>query len=363
MVYPSNPKDGVHIYSQNLKKHLEKSVDIESFEVKKSHNPLYYLNLAKNASQNCDILHMQFKFGMFGSSLVECFMYFLFIWVVDKDIKIVTSLHDITNPKAKPKNIKEIAIIKKLKTIQKSLIKNSDVLISHTLQGKGILLKDGIKNEKIKVISHGTSERTDENDSKLDFNFDIKKKIVLTTFGYLRSGKGIEKVLNIINKLPENYIYIVAGKPKDQKYFQKLKGIVKRENIGNRVEFIDFIPEENIPYLMKITDLFIVPKDEGNGIILNLDSGPLNLGLSYNKVILTSELEQFKEKEGKWGCIKTCDMDETKNLKESITSLIKNEKLRKSLKKNSKVFCENNKLKKIAKKTYEVYSGVSENKK
>ena len=95
----------------------------------------------------------------------------------------------------------------------------------------------------------------------------------------------------MFHKLPDNYIYVIAGFGPEQEQIEK---IIWKFNLTDRVYLLGHISEEEKKCLYQISDLFIMPnisvKDDQEGFgIVALEAG------SYGLPIIATDIEGIKD--------------------------------------------------------------------
>ncbi len=88
---------------------------------------------------------------------------------------------------------------------------------------------------------------------------------VLLTVARLVERKGLDHVLMALRDardLPENWLYVIGGKGPLE---DRLREMVREMGLQDRVRFLGFVPDENLPGLYGAADLFIEPNREING--------------------------------------------------------------------------------------------------
>ena len=131
-------------------------------------------------------------------------------------------------------------------------------------------------------------------------NIKINAKVILLTVGRLIKRKGHAWFIeNVFGKLPDHYIYMIAGLGPEQEQVEK---IIRKFNLTDRVHLLGYISEEEKNCLYQISDLFIMPNisvegdQEGFGIVA-LEAG------SHGLPVIATDLEGIRDAiiEGKTG--------------------------------------------------------------
>lgn len=155
--------------------------------------------------------------------------------------------------------------------------------------------------KKISVIysglDHNQYKPMEKNDEKINYvtdKFHLKKPFFLAV-GRLEEKKntaGIVEAFGIFkNKIGKNnYQLVLAGKPGYN--FYKIEENIKRYNLEKDVVITGFVPDEDLPFLMKKAYLFMMPSFyEGFGL-------PIIEAMACGVPAITSNLASMKEVAG-----------------------------------------------------------------
>jgi len=249
-----------------------------------------YINVANKLNQlkEVKLVNIQHEFGIFGGKYGSHLL--LFLEKLQKPI--VTTLHTVLPaPDEKMRNIVQV------------IMKYSKGIIVMTNSSKEILEKDyGLDPDRIQVIPHGihhvsygTSKQTK---SALGF-FD---KIILSTFGFLSPGKGIEYIIEALPKVVEkfpNVRLLIAGpthpvvlEQEGETYRNFLTQKVRQLDLSNYVYFYNtFLNVNKLLQFLEATDIYLSTS-------LNRDqavSGTLSYALGSGRSVISTSFAQAKE--------------------------------------------------------------------
>lgn len=251
---------------------------------------LSYATLSETINRDCRIklAVVQHEFGFFSGSKGNDFQNFL-----EKTEKPVIVVFHTVLPRPD----------KNLKTIVKSIADSSKSLIVMTKASAEILINDySIRKEKIDVISHGTHLVTNNNKTYLKKKYGYSKLKLLTTFGLLGPGKGIETTLNaipeIVKKNPE-VLFLLIGKThpgiiksEGEIYRNMLEEKVASLGIGKYVRFINKYIE--LPVLLeylRMTDIYLFTSRDPNQAV----SGTFSYAMSCGCPVISTPIPQALE--------------------------------------------------------------------
>jgi len=157
----------------------------------------------------------------------------------------------------------------------------------------------GIPKEKLTVIPVGinfdslqVSSELKKSETLLKFNIPIRGVKILLTVGRLIKRKGHSWfIVHVLRKLPEHYIYLIAGAGPEQ---DSITDLTRELNLTHRVYLLGRVSDEEKNCLYQISDLFVMPNisvkndQEGFGIVL-LEAG------RYGLPVIASNIEGIRD--------------------------------------------------------------------
>lgn len=241
-----------------------------------------YLDAAKFLNESSiDIVSIQHEYGIYGGPDGE---YVLDLLAALKKPAVATLHTVLQNPSPNQKRI-----------IQE-MAKLCGVLIVMVKIGRQILLDVyGVDPSKVTVIPHGVPNVHKVSASSVKKSLGFSDKAILSTFGLINRGKGIEHVIeampNILEKHP-NVVYLVLGethpgvrKHEGESYRNMLTETINRLGIEEHVRFNNrFLSLNELVRYLCATDVYITP-------YLNKDqicSGTLAYALGCGKAIAST---------------------------------------------------------------------------
>jgi glycosyltransferase involved in cell wall biosynthesis len=233
-----------------------------SFTLDTTDSEAYYF-LAKRINANTAIktVMIQHEFGLFGSANEGDLLKFLYF--LNKPIVMV--FHTILpHPEVEMReNVQEIMFA-------------CESVVVMTNNAADILIKDyDAEKEKISVIAHGTHLVPHLNKEKLKEKYGFEHRKVLTTFGLLSSGKGIETTLEslpaIIEAHPE-VLFLVIGKThpsvvkeEGEKYRNELIAKTIELHLEGHVQFINsYVSLPQLLEYLQLTDIYLFTSKDPN---------------------------------------------------------------------------------------------------
>jgi glycosyltransferase involved in cell wall biosynthesis len=191
--------------------------------------------------------------------------YHIFIGFIQKiffRVPLVLDIHDLTVDLFQEKwsSKKSGFILPFVKFIEKISCGFSDQVLTVTQECVNILIKRGIKKEKIELILNSANEEIFEFDENREFK-EIKSGLKLFYHGTVAERFGIHIVIKalpaIIETIPQTKL-ILYGKY-DPSYKKYLSELISELKLENSVEFNSSVPIEKIIELIKTVDIGVVP--------------------------------------------------------------------------------------------------------
>ncbi|MCM8785891.1 MAG: glycosyltransferase [Candidatus Omnitrophica bacterium] len=275
-------------------------------------------------NSDIEIVGIQHEFGIFGGEYGEYLLEFL------DNIKkpCVTTFHTVLpNP---PQKMREIV---------RRISEKSSYIVVMTNLGKTLLNEYyGIPKRKIELIYHGVPFFYLRPTNYLKEKLNLNDKIVISTFGLLSRGKGIEYVIyslpKILNEFP-NVVYLVIGathpnivKQEGESYREFLINECERLNVIDNVKFINkFLSLEELLDYLGATDIYITPYLNPSQIT----SGTLSYALGCGKACISTPYLYAKDifENGKRGII--VNFRDPENISDAVIYLLKNPEKKKQI--------------------------------
>jgi len=299
---------------------IEHAYEDEVKYILHTNNKESFTNLANDINKNnrLKMVLIQHEFGLFENREGE-----LLKLMGDINVPKVLGFHTVLpNPDHVFKqNVQNLALA-------------ADSLIVMTKASSKILYNDyGIPNEKITVIPHGTHLVPHANKTSLKEKYELENKKVLSTFGFLGSGKSIETTLDAmpsIIKENNNVIFLIIGKTHPsvlkrdgEKYRVFLENRISELGINDHVKFINsFIPLDELLEYLQLTDVYLFTSKDPNQAV----SGTFSYAISCGCPIISTPIPHAVEVLGKDAGI-IIDFGDTLQLAEAANKLLIDEQL------------------------------------
>jgi glycosyltransferase involved in cell wall biosynthesis len=160
----------------------------------------------------------------------------------------------------------------------------------------------GIPLEKIEVVHHGVPSVNTESRANLKVHYGFSDRKIISTFGFLSPGKGIEYGIEAISGVVETHpeaLYIIWGKTHPvvkeetgEVYREQLKDLIHSFGLDNNVKFVDkLLTQEEVIQSLVLSDIYMTPylgKDQAV-------SGTLAYGVGYGRVIVSTPYRYAEE--------------------------------------------------------------------
>ena len=133
-----------------------------------------------------------------------------------------------------------------------------DLVTTPTKTAAGLMKKIGF-SKKILVVSNGIDIEKfhpGQDGDYLKKRYKLPNKPILLYVGRLDKEKNVDSVLRALSKMNRKIAphFLVAGKGFEEK---NLKRLAKKLGIGKMVTFAGFVPDDDLPYLYRMSDVFI----------------------------------------------------------------------------------------------------------
>lgn len=164
-------------------------------------------------------------------------------------------------------------IIKVVKSIEKSVLEKSNNILVASNYMKNKIYDNHSIDSNVDIIAVPTN--TDKFKPKFYSKNNAKKhilkdnKIVLLTIRRLQKRMGVDNLIRAFKDVSDkfdNVVLMIGGKGP---YKEELEKLVKELNLECKVEFLGFIPEEEISIYYEAADLFIMPSIDLEGFGLS----------------------------------------------------------------------------------------------
>ncbi len=277
------------------------------------------------SESDVDVINIQHEHGLFGGEDGEYLLDFL------KEVRkpVVTTLHTvILDP---PKHFREVT---------RQICEASEVVVVLANCAIPILREHyGVVNPDIRLIHHGAPYT----DPRPQFKAAVRRALglggrrVITTFGLIGPGKGLEYAIEAMRRLvirhPET-VYLVVGKThpgiqrhQGENYRHRLEAMVASYGLGDHVRFHNrYLTKQDIRRYLAASDIYFTPYVNRNQIV----SGTLAYAAAAGKAIVSTPYLYAQEilSDGRGILVPFGDVDA---MAQALTLLIEDHQLRRHL--------------------------------
>ncbi|QGQ98641.1 glycosyltransferase [Paenibacillus psychroresistens] len=248
-----------------------------------------YAQVAEELNRsNADLLIIQHEFGIYGGESGE----YLLDLVDRLNIPFMVVFHTVLSQPSP----KQRFIMHRLGESSEKVITMAQNTVHNLIQIYDVPL------EKIEVVHHGVPSVNTESRANLKEHYGFTDRKIISTFGFLSPGKGIEYGIEAIKGVVETHpeaLYIIWGKTHPvvkeetgEVYRQQLKDLIHSLDLDNNVKFVDkLLTQEEVIQSLVMSDIYMTPylgKDQAV-------SGTLAYGVGYGRVIVSTPYRYAEE--------------------------------------------------------------------
>ncbi len=252
------------------------------FEIDRQHQPDYTKAAAYiNSAKDIDIVIIQHEYGIYGGMDGEYIMDLVSLLLKPYVLVTHTVLPD---PTRSCKNI--LNYLASRATAIVSMTKSSLNLMSDLYEAP---------SELMYLIAHGVPEFKSRETSFLKKKYHLTGREVVSTFGLIGPGKGlelgIEAVASLTRKHPE-ILYMILGRThpmlveyEGEKYRHMLENMVSKLQIEDNVRFVNkYLSNEELGEYLYMTDIYLSPYPNKDQAV----SGTMAFALGCGRAIVST---------------------------------------------------------------------------
>jgi glycosyltransferase involved in cell wall biosynthesis len=269
-----------------------------------------------------NVVNVQHEFGIFGGDSGSYICDFM-----DRLNKpVATTLHTVLPD-----------FEEKTREVFDRIVERSAALIVLNATEGSLLKKYGVPSRKVKIIPHGCPDLPLTPSAKVKPYLGLKNKVVLSTFGLLSRGKGIEYVIRALPELVKKdprIVYYVLGVTHPQvksyegeAYRNMLLRMAKDLGLRGHVKFLNrFLSKPELYNYLQATDVYITPYLSPNQV----SSGTLSYALAAGKAVVSTPYFHAKEALGEGRGV-FCKFKDSQSIADCVSKIIDDEQFRTSL--------------------------------
>ncbi len=235
--------------------------------------------------------NLQHEFGLFGGDWGD----YILNYLEELQVPSVVTFHTVLgNPE------------EKLREVVMRIVETSLRVIVMTRRSRKILMEEyGIPARKVRVIPHGVPKINLSANAKAKTYLNLSERVVLSTFGLMHRGKGIEYAIKSLPRIMENeprVMYLVLGethpevrKREGESYRNELMDLVENLGLIDHVRFHNrYLTKRELTRYLQATDIYLAPYlDEHQS-----SSGTLSYAMGFGKPIVSTPFAHAVESLG-----------------------------------------------------------------
>jgi glycosyltransferase involved in cell wall biosynthesis len=229
----------------------------------------------------CDALNVQHEYGLFGGDHGE--------WIVDLISyvrkPVIVSMHTVL-PDPSPEHLR----------VARALCAVAEAVVVLSSTGKDILVGTyGVNASKVNVIHHGVPEVPFRETRALKAEFGIADRNVISTFGLINRGKGLEFAIEAMRDVATHdpsALYLILGEThpvvrrrEGEEYRDSLNKLIADYQLENHVRLVNrYLDFDELVRYLQATDIYLTPYLNPVQIV----SGTLAYAVGCGKAIIST---------------------------------------------------------------------------
>jgi len=306
-----NEIETIYDYDSRVKQQIRQDFEEDYIQAAK------YIN-----SSRINAVNLQHEFGIYGGEWGKYILSFL----QNVHKPVITTLHTV-QPDFEPK----------ARNVLKEITAHSKAIVVMARAAKNMLKEYNVPNKKINVVQHGCPDIPFLTSDSVKPSLGLKGKTILSTFGLINRGKGIEYAIQALPPLVEkhpNILYLIIGethpevrKIEGETYRMNLIKLVDQLGLKNHVRFHNrFLTKRELIRYLHATDIYITPYIGPNQI----SSGPLVYALGAGRAVVSTPFLHAKEVLSH-GRGMFCEFKNPASIADEVKKLLENDKLRRGV--------------------------------
>jgi glycosyltransferase involved in cell wall biosynthesis len=298
-----------------------------------------------NASR-INAVNLQHEFGIYGGGWGKYILSFL------QNVRkpVITTLHTV-QPDFEPEG----------RSILKEITACSKRIVVMARAARNILSEYNVPNSKINVVQHGCPDIPFLTSDSVKPSLGLKGRTILSTFGLINGGKGIEYAIQALPRLVEKHpdiLYLIIGethpevrKIEGETYRVNLIKLVDRLGLRNHVRFHNrFLTKRELIRYLHATDIYITPYI-GPG---QISSGTLVYALGAGRAVVSTPYLHAKEVLSH-GRGMFCKFKDPNSIAEEVQKLLEDDKLRRGMERKAYRYSRSFTWPKVARKYIDIF--------
>jgi glycosyltransferase involved in cell wall biosynthesis len=310
-----NEIETIYDYDNRVKQQIRQDFEEDYIQAAK------YIN-----SSRINAVNVQHEFGIYGGEWGKYILSFL----QNVHKPVITTLHTVQP------DFESTA-----RNVLKEILSHSKAIVVMARAAKNILKEYNVPNKKINVVQHGCPDIPFLTSDNVKPSLGLKGRTILSTFGLMSGGKGIEYAIQALPPLVEkhpNILYLIIGethpevrKIEGENYRMNLIRLVDQLGLKNHVRFHNrFLTKRELIRYLHATDIYITPYIGPNQI----SSGTLVYALGAGRAVVSTPFLHAKEVLSH-GRGMFCEFKNPASIADEVKKLLENDKLRRGMEKKA----------------------------
>jgi len=330
-----NEMETIYDYDSSVKQQIRQDFEEDYIQAAK------YVN-----SSRVKAVNLQHEFGIYGGEWGEYILSFL----RNVNKPVITTLHTVQPDfESKARNVLE------------EILARSKAIVVMAKAAQNILKKYNDPHDKTSIVQHGCPDIRFVTSDSVKPSLGLRGRIVLSTFGLINAGKGIEYVLQALPPLVAKYpnmLYLVIGethpevrKNEGETYRMSLIKLVEQLGLKNHVRFHNrFLTKRELIRYLQATDVYITPYLGANQI----SSGTLVYALGAGRAVVSTPYLHAKEvlSHGR-GLL--CEFRNPDSITNEVKKLLENKEFRRDMEKKAYRYSRDFTWPKVAEKYTDIF--------
>jgi glycosyltransferase involved in cell wall biosynthesis len=277
-------------------------------------------------SSRINVVNVQHEFGIYGGEWGKYILSFL----QNVHKPVVTTLHTV-----------EPDFESTAQNVLKEILSHSKAIVVMARTAQNILKKYNVPSKKINVVQHGCPDMPFLNSDNVKPSLGLKGRTVLSTFGLINRGKGIEYAIQALPPLVEKHpdiLYLIIGethpevrKIEGETYRVSLINLVDQLGLKNHVRFHNrFLAKRELIRYLHATDICITPYIGPDQI----SSGTIVYALGAGRAVVSTPYLHAKEVLSH-GRGMFCEFKNPDSITNAVKQLLENDRLRRDIEKKA----------------------------
>jgi glycosyltransferase involved in cell wall biosynthesis len=248
-----------------------------------------YLDAARLANAStADVVNIQHEYGLFGGERGS----YLLDFMRALHRPIVLTLHTVLP------DPDEITL-----RVTRDVCRRADSVMVLTETSKNLLITQyGVEPRTVCVVMHGVPDVAPYHGTYFKQRYNLEHDTVVSTFGLLSRGKGIESIIEALPTVLErhpNVAYVLWGEThpevrrvEGERYRASLQERALELGVAGRVRFVDrYMTDDEVVAALLATDVYVSPSLDPHQAV----SGTLSYAVACGRAVIATEFQYAKE--------------------------------------------------------------------